>query len=129
MDRKTLGLGIALGYPEEAFKGLPTSVLERSADLVRRVGSGEEMAAEVAEFLRSQPRVNEWVEKLLEDRGLLPPHLRPRKVRSYKRLLGDQTVSAIRYMCVNGDDYTWYQAFASDIVPDCRFCGKRLIRA
>jgi hypothetical protein len=129
MDRKSLGLGIALGYREEAFKGVPWSVVEQSTGLVRRAVGGEPVADEVAEFLRSEPRLNEWIEQLLEDRSLLPPHLRPRRVRSYERLPGGQgPVSAPRFKCMN-DDFTWYQAFASEIVPECVFCAAKLVRA
>jgi lipopolysaccharide biosynthesis regulator YciM len=129
MDRKTLGLGIALGYREQAFKGVPAAVVEEGAELVRRAGGGEPVAAEVVEFLRSQPKLNEWVEQLLEDRSLRPPHLQPRKVRSFEKLPGEPgLVSAPRYTCQNCG-YTWYQAFASDTVPDCFFCREKLGRA
>lgn len=129
MDKKVLGLSIALAYPDEAFKGMSASVVEQGAALARRAGRGEPVAADVADFLRSQPRVNEWVAQLLEDRSLRPPHLRPRAVRSYEGLPGDHgPVSAPRYVCAN-DDFTWYQAFEFDAVPECTQCGEKLIRA
>lgn len=124
-----MGLGIALGYPEQAFEDLPDPVIKQAENLVRRAGGGELVTDEMAEFLRSQPELNEWVEQLLEDSSLRPPHLRSREVRSYEKLPGEPApVSASRYVCVNGD-YTWYQAFTFDVVPDCKFCRKKLIPA
>ncbi len=129
MDKKVLGLSIALSYPGEAFKNMPPSVVEQSADLVRRASRGEQVAADVTEFLRSQPRINEWVAQLLEDRSLRPPHLRPDSVRSYEALAGDHgRVSAPRYVCAK-DGVAWYQAFEFEAVPECRLCGKKLIPA
>jgi hypothetical protein len=124
MNKKILGLGIALGYPEQAFEDMPDSVIEQAEALVRRADSGEPMADEITEFFRSQPALNEWVEQLLEDPHLRPPHLRPREVRSYERLTGEPHVSAPRYACVN--NHPWYQAFVSDDIPDCKVCGEKL---
>lgn len=129
MYEKVLGLSIALSYPDEAFKGVSASVIERGATLVRRAGQGESVAVDVDEFLRCQPRVNEWIAQLLEDHSLRPPHLRPRAVRSYQKLTGENSVvSAPRYKCPN-DRFTWYRAFEFDRVPHCELCGNELFRA
>ena len=40
MDRKTLGLGIALTYPEYAFAGETPLVIMQSRGLVERAGRG-----------------------------------------------------------------------------------------
>lgn len=127
MDRKTLALGIALAYPEQAFEGLDSSVYARAEELVRRAGLGEPVTAKVAAFLEVEEELGEWVAELLEDLDLRPPHLRPRAVMSYSRLAGDRDpVSARRYTCVN-QDYTWYQASVSVRVPACKFCGEELV--
>ena len=132
MDSSILGLSIALGYPEQAFGDLPATVFARAEELVSRARSGEPVAGEAAHFLSSQPEVREWVAQLLEDRDLCPPHLQTRGPGSgtrYARLDVQRTpVSAPKYTCPNGD-YVWYLGFAGDPIPNCRNCGKELVRA
>lgn len=129
-DRKTFALGIALGYPEQAFGGLDSSVYARAEELVRRAGLGEPVTAEVAAFLKVEEEVGEWIAQLLEDPDLRPPHLRPRAVMSYSKLAAREhdRISARRYTCVTGD-YTWYQASIGVPIPACRFCGNELVPA
>lgn len=130
MDRKTLGLGIALGYPEQAFEGLDASVYARAEELARRAGLGEPVMAEVAAFLKGEEELGEWVAELLEDPELRPPHLRPRAVMSYLRLAGRSTgVSASRYICVDHDKNAWYRPSIGIPIPACKFCGKQLVPA
>ena len=86
IDRKTLALGIALGYPEQAFDGLGSSAYARAEELVRRVGLGEPVTGQVTAFLQEEEELGEWIAELLEDPDLRPPHLRPRAVMSYSRL-------------------------------------------
>lgn len=130
IDRKTLALGIALGYPEQAFDGLGSSAYARAEELVRRVGLGEPVTGQVTAFLQDEEELGEWIAELLEDPDLRPPHLRPRAVMSYSRLASEEPapVSARRYTCVAGD-YTWYQASIGVPVPACRFCGRELVAA
>lgn len=75
MDRRTLGLAIALTYPERAFAGESPLIVEHSRHLVERAGRQEAVGPEVAILLSRSPRLNEWVEQLLEDGDLVPPHL------------------------------------------------------
>jgi hypothetical protein len=129
LDSRILGLSIALAYPQYAFAGTP-SVVSESEDLVRRAGRGEAVALEVAALLRLHPELNEWIEQVLEDRDLTPPHLRRRRVRSYSQLLGDGSpVSMGRYTCPAGDRFTWHRASVADVVPPCGICGRPLSRA
>jgi hypothetical protein len=131
IDPSVLGLSIALGYPEQAFGDLPATVFARAEDLVSRARSGEPVAEEAAHFLSSQPEIGEWVAELLSDQDLCPPHLRTRGPGArtrYARLAGQGTpVSAPKYTCPNGD-YVWYLGFAGDPIPNCRNCGKELVR-
>ena len=85
----------------------------------------------VAAFLKDEEEVGEWIAQLLEDPDLRPPHLRPRAVMSYSKLTAGEhdRISARRYTCVTGDDYTWYQASIGVRVPACKFCGKELVPA
>ena len=130
MDRKTVALGIALGYPEQALEGLDSSVCERAEDLVQRAGLGEPVTAEVAAFLMDEEELGEWIAELLEDPELRPPHLRPRAVMSYSRLAGEcDPVSARRYICESHPEYTWYQASSGVPIPACMICGTKLVAA
>ncbi len=81
-------------------------------------------------LLGLHPQLNGWVEQLLEDRDLTPPHLQHRRVRSYSQLPGDGSpVSAGRYICPTGDGFTWHRASVVDVVPRCKICGESLSRA
>jgi hypothetical protein len=135
IDRKTVALGIALGYPEQAFEGLGSSAYARAEELIRRAGLREPITAKVAAFLQDEEELGEWIAELLEDPDLRPPHLRPRAVMSYSMLASEEPapVSARRYTCVAddcpADDYTWYQASIGVPIPACRFCGGELVAA
>jgi len=123
LNRRILGLSIALAYPEHAFAGTPSPVVGHSADLVRRAGRGEPVAPEVAALLGLHPQLNEWVEQLLEDRDLTPPHLQNRQVRSYSQFpAGGSPVSAGKYFCPTGDGFTWHRFSVADVAPPCNLC-------
>jgi hypothetical protein len=130
MDRKILGLAMALAYPKYAFVGEDDGVVAHSRTLVFRARSGEAVAPEVADLLKSHPKLDDWVDDLLEDPALIPPELQPRRRRSYQPLPGDTNViGAPRYVCPShDDDFTWYQISAADAVPACTLCGRQLAR-
>jgi hypothetical protein len=128
MDRKVLGLAMALAYPKYAFIGESDEVIARSRALVTRAGRGEAVTAELTELLSRHPRLDDWVDDLLEDPGLVPRDLQPRRPRSYRPLPGDMSViAAPRYTCPSGDGFTWYQISAADPVPPCMLCGRPLV--
>jgi hypothetical protein len=129
MDRKILGLAIALAYPKYAFSGVGDEVIARSRALVSRAVNGEAVTSEVTDLLSRHPRLDDWVDDLLEDPALVPSDLQPRRLRSYSPLPGDMNViGALRYICSSGDGFTWYQISASDDVPVCTLCGRLLER-
>ncbi len=131
MDDRVLGLGIALGYPEEAFRYLPVSVLEEAKELVRRAGAGEPVDAELAAFLDEQLELSEWIEQLMEDPDLRPPHLKGAGDRAYSQLGSRRPspVSATRYVCVKNVKHTWYRPSVGFRVPACMICGGELVPA
>jgi len=129
MDRKILGLAIALAYPASAFAGEGEEVIARSRALVTRAGRGEAVMPEITELLSCHPGLDEWVDDLLDDPGLVPPDLQPRRLRSYRPLPGDMhVIGAPRYACSSGDGFTWYQISSADTVPPCVLCGRELVR-
>lgn len=130
MDSRILGLSIALAYPEHAFAGTSPSAVTQSEDLVRRAGRGETVAPAAATLLRLYPQLNEWIEQVLEDRDLTPPHLRPRRVRSYSQLPGGGSpISMGKYTCPGADGFIWHRMSVADVVPPCRICGRPLSRS
>jgi hypothetical protein len=127
MDGRTLGLSIALAYPEYAFAAEDPAVIEQSRSLIDRAGNDEDTSAEVADLLGRHPHLNEWVEQLLEDDELLPPHLQPDTVRSFQPVPGPRgPIQAPKYECPVGDGYTWYQSSVGKAVPRCATCGRSL---
>jgi hypothetical protein len=130
MDRKILGLGIALAYPQYAFAAEAPLVIAQGRNLVERAGRGELVEAEVTGLLSCHPRLNEWIAQLLEDRDLLPPHLQRDEVRSFDPLPGPVSpVGASRYVCPSGDGFTWHKMSVAETVPSCPFCSQTLTRA
>jgi len=127
MDRRTLGLAIALTYPERAFAGESPLIVEQSRHLVERAGRQEAVGSEVAQLLSRSPRLNEWVEQLLEDGDLVPPHLQSDQVRSYAGLTGMASSKPPRYHCPE-HDVVWYRMSVADTVPPCSSCEKILSR-
>ena len=127
MDRRTLALGIALAYPEYAFTAENPVVIEQSRNLIERARHGEAVSADVRDLLGQHPHLNEWVEQLLEDDELVPPHLQPDTVRSYQPVPGPGgPIQAPKYECPNGHGYTWYQSSVGKPVPPCAICQTAL---
>lgn len=129
MDRKILGLAMALAYPQYAFAGEDDEVIADSRALVTRAGRGEAVTPEVTELLSRHPGLDEWVDDLLADPGLVPRDLQPRRLRSFRPLPGDMgIIEAPRFTCSSGDGFTWYQISAADPAPPCLLCGRPLVR-
>ncbi len=127
MDRKTMGLAIALAYPSYAFFGEPPFLIEEARELVTGAQLDKPANLEVRAFLRQHPGLNEWVEQLLEDPDLVPPEWREDGVRSFKPLTGNgKPITAPRYVCPIGEAYVWYQASVGEPVPSCPWCKNQL---
>jgi hypothetical protein len=128
IDRHTVGLGIAVTYPVEAFSTDEGQLVERCRAMVERAGRGESVATEVQELLRQHPRLNEWVAQVLEDPQHRPPHLQPDAVRSYRPMPGDaDSVPARSFTCGLHNGFVWYQRSVANPVPPCPFCGSILV--
>jgi hypothetical protein len=129
MDRKVLGLAMALAYPQYAFAGEDDEVIADSRALVARAGRGEAVTPEVTELLSRHRGLDDWVDDLLADPGLVPRDLQPHGLRSFRPLPGDMgVIEAPRFTCSSGDGFTWYQISAADPVPPCMLCGRPLVR-
>jgi hypothetical protein len=128
MDSRTLGLGIAITYPTDAFSGDEGELMARCRALFERAGKGEPIATEVAELLRRNPRLNEWVAQVLEDPEHRPPHMQPDAVRSYPLVAGDPApVPSQAFSCPVDADFVWHQRSVADRVPLCPFCCSSLV--
>ena len=128
MDSRTLGLGIALTYPTDAFYDDEGELVAQCQALLERAGRGEQMATEVAELLRRHPHLNEWIAQVLEDPEHRPPHLQPDAVRSIPLVAGDPApVPSQAFSCPVDAAFVWYQRSVADRVPLCPFCRSRLV--
>jgi hypothetical protein len=123
MDRRTLAFSIALAYPEYAFAAEDPVVIGQSQNLIDRAGHDDDISADLRDLLRQHQHLNEWVEQLLEDDELVPPHLQPDTVRSFQPMPGPGgPIRAPKYQCPAGDGFTWYQSSVARPVPSCAIC-------
>jgi hypothetical protein len=124
MDRRVKALGLALTYPDEIEAWLAPGMLNQIAKIVA-APDGEE----ITNLLNSHPPLREWVEQVMEDPHMRPPHLQPSVVRDITRPPGDPAPVVNRYQCENGD-FSWYRASVSDKVPErCPHCHGSLVFA
>ena len=76
------------------------------------------------DLLRRHPGLNDWIEQLLEDDELVPPHLQPDVVRSYRPVPDSRgPISATKYVCPTGDGFTWYRSPTARPMACCPICG------
>src|ERR1022692_1031579 len=89
-----------------------------------RTGTGDIVTADVRDLLRRHPGLNDWIEQLLEDDELVPPHLQPDVVRSYRPVPDSRgPISATKYVCPTGDGFTWYRSPTARPMACCPICG------
>lgn len=130
LDQQAIGLSIALTYPKCAFADEDPHVAEVARILVERARRGDPVGGEIKAMLARHPYLNEWIAQLLEDPGLLPPHLQQRKVREYEPLgIPRSPVMSPKYTCATeGCAGVWYMTSAGERIPCCRICDKDALR-
>lgn len=124
-DSKIMGLALAVSYPDEAFAHADPDLQARCASLIRRAGSGEDVALEVSVLLEEDPVLNEWVEIVQEDPQGRPPHLQPDYVRSYSPMRNPEPMPSTRFLCPR-DGLRWFRRTVAEQPPPCPLCASEL---
>jgi hypothetical protein len=91
------------------------------AELLAQAKAGQQVHEQILELLKSYPDTYNWIAEFLSEKQVS---------KGFEKLAGQsQAISAQKYICPEGDDYTWYRRVIGTTIPICPTHGVLLIVA
>ncbi|MHC0066939.1 hypothetical protein ACWATR_29185 [Nostoc sp. UIC 10890] len=81
------------------------------SELLAQAKAGQQVHDQIFEILKSYPDTDDWMAEFLSEKPI---------TKGFDPLPGKgQPISASKYRCPQGDDYSWYRRSVGTAIPNC----------